>query len=138
MTSEKTDQEQMIDTILGANAEMTDELAAATLSFYGITENDLIDSFKSSISKRLNHLPLDSEEAKRLAGVLRNMQDFQKGISGEKLSPKERISQLFGGLFTPPVSATYSFREKKEGELPDSDQQILDDLKKELLDKERE
>lgn len=135
MTGERSTEEEMIDAILGPDDEMTDKLASDILTLYGITENDLIDNLKASISKRLKHLPTDSDVARRLGGMLRNMRDYQKEITGAKLSPSERISQLLGGLFTPPVTASYSFRDRKEGELPDSDQEILDDLKNELLER---
>ena len=125
----------MIEAILGPDDEMTDKLASDILTLYGVTENDLIDNLKASISARLKHLPADSDVARRLGGMLRNMRDYQKEITGVKLSPSERISQLLGGLLTPPVTASYSFRDRKEGQLTDSDQKILDNLKKELLER---
>ena len=134
-TRVKSEREQLIDAIIGADEEMTDELASEILGFYGIADNDLIESFKASISEMLKNLPIESEGAKRIAGMQRNLRDYQKEITGVNLSPKERIAQLFGGLFTPPVTASYSFRDRTEGELPDSDIAILDELKKELLDR---
>jgi len=125
----------MIDAILGPDEEMTDELTSDVLTLYGVSENDLIDNLKASISQRLKDLPAESDAAQRLAGMLKNLRDYQKEITGAKLSPTKRISQLVDGLFTPPLTARYSFRDRKEGELPDSDQTILDDLKKELLDR---
>jgi DNA-binding PucR family transcriptional regulator len=135
MTGERSRREDVIDAILGRDEEMTDEMASDILTLYGITENDLIDNLKASISERLKHVPAESDVAQRLGGMLRNMRDYQKKITGAKLSPSERISQLLGGLFSPPVTATYSFRDRKEGQLPESDQEILDNLKKELLER---
>jgi len=133
--SRDTDQhDAFVTAILGADEDVTDELAAEVLAFYGIGELDLIESFKSSISEKLRDLPVEDENAKRLGGMLRNLRDYQKEISGTKLSPKDRISQIFGGIFTPPVTASYAFRGKDESGLNDSDQAILDELKKELLD----
>jgi hypothetical protein len=120
--------------ILGTDEDITDELAGEVLAFYGIGDLDLIESFKSSISEKLRELPVEDDNAKRLGGMLRNLRDYQKDISGAKLSPKDRISQIFGGIFTPPVAASYAFRGKDESGLSDSDQAILDELKKELLD----
>jgi hypothetical protein len=135
MTGERSRREEMIDAILGHDEEMTDEMASDILTLYGVTENDLIDNLKASISEKLKHLPAESDVARRLGGMLKNLRDYQKEITGAKLSPTDRISQLLDGLFTPPLTARYSFRDRKEGELPDSDQTILDDLKKELLDR---
>jgi hypothetical protein len=135
MTRERNKQEEMIDAIFGADEEMTDELASEILTLYGITENDQIDNLKSSIAEKLKHMPIESDATRQLGGMLRNLRDYQKEITGAKLSPNERISELLGGVFTPPVTASYAFRDRKEGELPDSDQAILDDLKKELLER---
>lgn len=128
----------MIDAILGSDEEMPNESATEILGLYGLTDNDLINSFKTSMSKRLQELPSDSGEAKSLGGLLRNVRDHQKDLTGERLTPKERISRLLEGLITPPATVSYAFRERKDGELPDSDKQILDDLKRELLDGSKE
>ncbi|MBK9215827.1 MAG: hypothetical protein IPM59_09550 [Chloracidobacterium sp.] len=133
-SGEKNKHEQMIDAILGSDEEMSNESATEILGLYGLTDNDLIDSFKASMSKRLQELPADSDDAKSLGGLLRNVRDYQKGLTGERLTPKERIAKLLDGLITPPTAVSYAFRERKDGELPDSDKQILDDLKRELLD----
>lgn len=135
MTRERNQQEEMIDAILGADEEMTDELASEILTFYGIAENDRIDNLKASIAERLKHVPAESDAARQLGGMLRNLRDYQKELTGAKLSPLHRVSELLDRLFAPPLTTSYDFRDRKEGELPDSDQAILDDLKKELLDR---
>lgn len=134
-TGEKSKQEQMLDAILGADDEFTNDEAADILALYGLSDNDLIDSFKASMSRELAQLPLDSKEGKQLGGTLRHVRVVQMELTGEKLTPKERISRLVGGLLSPTVSASYAFREKTDGELPDTDKKILDDLRKELLDR---
>ncbi len=133
MTRGRNKQEEMIDAIIGVDDEMTDELASEILTLYGITENDRIDSLKASIAERLKQVPAESDAARQLGGMLRNLWNYQKEITGANLSAGQRISELLGGLFAPPLSASYSFRDRKEGELPESDQAILNDLKKELL-----
>ena len=133
-TGEKNKHEQMIDAILGTDEEMSDESASEILGLYGLTDNDLINSFKTSMSKRLQELPAESEEARNLGGMLRNVRDYQRNVTGERITPKDRISKLLDGLLTPPFVVSYAFRDRKDGELSDSDKQILDDLKRELLD----
>ena len=135
-SAEKSKKEQMIDAIVGPDEEIDDASATEILNLYGLTDNDLINSFKAAITRKLNELPPESADARDLGGMLRGVRDHQKTLTGEKLSPKERISRLVDGLLTPPVSASYAFRERKEGELPDSDKQILEDLKKELLERD--
>jgi hypothetical protein len=135
MTRGRNKREEMIDAIIGADEEMTDELASKILTLYGITENDRIENLKGSIKERLRNVPAESDAARQLGGMLRNLGNYQKEITGAKLSPSQRISELLGGLLAPPLTASYSFRDRKEGELPESDQAILDDLKKELLER---
>ncbi|MEO5858377.1 MAG: hypothetical protein ABIR33_05450 [Pyrinomonadaceae bacterium] len=128
--------EQMIDAILGPGEDLTNESAQEILRLYEITDNDLIESFKASMSRKLKELPIESDASKQIAGVLRNVQSFQKELTGENLSPKERISRLIGGALTPPLSASYAFRGRDEDEeLPDSDVDILEGFKKELADR---
>ena len=132
-SSEISDQDAFVAAILGADEDVTDELATEILAYHGIGDLDLIENFKLSISEKLRKLPVEDDTAKRLGGMLRNLRDYQTGISGAKLSPKERIAQIFGGIFTPPVTASVAFRGKEDAGLPDADQAILDELKRELL-----
>ena len=133
-TREKSKREQMIDAILGIDEEMSDESASQILGLYGLTDNDLVNSFKAALARRLADLPANSEEVRNVGGLLKNVRDHQKVITGQNLSPRERISNLVDGLLLPPVSANFAFRDRKEGELPDADKEILEGLKQELRD----
>lgn len=129
---EKNENEEMLDAILGADGEMTDELASDILAEYGVDESKLLDHFRASVRQHLRQIPTESDESKKLGAMLRNIAEYQKASSPEAISPKDWIVGLMGNLIPAQSAPAYSFRERKEGNLPDSDQSILDELKKEL------
>lgn len=131
---EKNENEEMLDAILGADEEMTDELASEILAEYGLDESKLLDNFRTSVRQHLQQIPAESHESKRLGAMLRNVAEYQKASSPEAISPKEWVAGLLGDLVPAQSTPAYSFRERKEGTLPDSDQGILDELKKELAE----
>lgn len=135
--TEPSKREQMVDAILGFDEEMSCEMAREILGSYGLNEIDLLDDFKGSVREHLKMIPAEGDESKRLGGMLRNIADFQKEVSGVNLSPRDRISQIFSRIARPlNTQPTYSFRNREEGELPDSDQAILDALRDELQEEE--
>lgn len=130
--SEKNKREEMIDAILGPDEEMTDETAAEILNQYGIDETKLLDNFKVSVQKHLRQIPASSDESKKLGAMLRDIGEFQRASAPEAISPKDWIAGLMNNLIPRQSAPSYSYRDRKEGDLPASDQELLDGLKKEL------
>lgn len=126
--------EAAIDAMLGPDDEMIDnELASELLVSYGIDENQLLPDLKKSIEDHLKELGEDSKKAKNLRNTLSSITAYQRAQSPDGLSAKEWVAKSVTDA-EPPLKArvAYSFRNRKDGKIPERDKHILDNLEAEL------
>jgi hypothetical protein len=129
---EKSKEDQMLDAILGPDEDLSDDLAAEILAEYGIDEATLLDNFVNSVNKHLRSIPADGDESKKLGAMIRNISAYKRQRSGENVSPRDWIAGLMGGLVSRQPKTLYAFRKSREGDLSDTDKEILDEIKQEL------
>lgn len=122
------------DAIFGREDEISDELAIKILNLNNIDETELLPGFKARIQERLRNISPNDQEAANLLATLRNITEYQKKTSPGEQEPRNYIKELFDGCSNAFRKPILSFHNRQDGEMPDEDRLILDQLKEELND----
>jgi hypothetical protein len=137
----KSEREQLLDSILGPDEEMDDELAAEILTSCGITGSELVEEFKLLVQSELRqHYQETNQVSQPLSGALRSIRESQTQPEAEPDNPKSRITSILHGTVPPNNQSTvlYAFHNLADGEVSGNDKQILDELRAELEDEQED
>jgi hypothetical protein len=126
----KTEEERFIDSVLGCDEEMDDELATLILAEYEIDETEFVDNLKQVLQADYRNAPQDSTEAKNLREAIRSITDHQKATAPENAEPESFLNDLFGNVAKVFRTPKLAFRNR--GELSEGDRKIIEDLKNDL------
>jgi hypothetical protein len=131
----KSEREQLLDSIVGPDEEMDDELADEILSSCGITGSDLVREFKLRLQAEIRrHYQETNEVSPSLGAALRSIRESQARPESESDNPQSRINNILHS--TAPSNnqgeVSYAFHNLADGEVSEIDKQILDELRIEL------
>lgn len=128
--------EEFAEALLGNDNDLDNELASEILQAYKIDEDGLVSSFKILLREKLGNLPEESKEANNLRRTLNSVIKSEKESSPHFAKPRDHIKNLFDGLSSAFQKPAYSFHKRTNGEMPDQDVKLLDDLSRELEDED--
>lgn len=131
----KSEREQLLDSILGPDEEMDDELADEILGSCGLTGSDLVEGFKLRLQAELRrHYQETNEISPSLGAALRSIRETQNQPEPELEDPKSRVSNILhdNASSNNQGKVLYAFHNLAEGEVSENDKQILDELRNEL------
>lgn len=127
--------QQFLDTVLGSDDEITDELAEEILTSHKMSGKELLEGFKLRLQAELRR---DFQETGQISKPLEAaMHSIRKKQQASEPSPVEADSWidrfLSGAIVSPTESQVlFSFHKQKEGKVSVGDKLILDELEREL------
>jgi len=140
--SEKSEREKILESLLSSDDDFGDVgCAEQYLIAAGIDPSSLVSEFKEHLQEKARQQQAeDGSVSEPINSALKSLRAHIKSSDPMNVEPDVHIDQLLGGLLAGGSSAAgyaYAYRNQKDGEMSDDDNQILDSLEAELKDDEQ-
>jgi hypothetical protein len=128
------------EALIGKDFELDAETAEEILRSYQLSSDQITGEFKSRLQERIRRNELEGgkeAENENLRFFLNDIKNYQKARSPDNIRPLEWIKSLIDNttqqLF-PTQGLARAYRGRKDDELSEKDQKLIDDLEAELND----